>query len=122
MACNSPSKSQEETNSSKGSSSSFSKDKLVGKWLQPIPGMEAEKQGFELHKDGSASSLNIHTLLYDKWEKSGDTLLLWYHTEGVKVLSNSVDTLLIKKLDDTNLIVSQGRSNGENDETYTKDK
>ncbi|MDW9378791.1 lipocalin family protein [Chryseobacterium sp. JV558] len=86
------------------------KTKLAGKWLQPIPGQENEKQGFELKENGVASSLNIHTLLYDQWKVSHDTLFVWYHTEGIRQVSNDIDTLLIKKLTDDQLTVSYARN------------
>ncbi|WPO92854.1 lipocalin family protein [Chryseobacterium sp. HR92] len=86
------------------------KTKLIGKWLQPIPGQEKEKQGFELNENGVAASVNIHTLLYDKWKVSDDTLFLWYHTAGVRQVSNDIDTLLIKKLSDDQLIISYLRN------------
>ena len=41
-------------------------EKLTGKWIQPIPGQETEKQGFRLNSDGTASSINMHTVIYDK--------------------------------------------------------
>lgn len=86
------------------------KAKLIGKWLQPIPGQEKEKQGFELNENGVATSVNIHTLLYDKWKVSDDTLFLWYHTTGVRQVSNDIDTLLIKKLSDDQLTISYLRN------------
>lgn len=118
-ACNSPSGSK-----TSDSTQDFNSQKvrLVGKWLQPIPGMEGEKQGFELFENGVATSLNIHTLQYDKWLVTQDTLFLWYHTEGVKQVSNGVDTLLIKKLDINNLVISSLGANSTDEETYIKEK
>jgi len=96
-ACQSPSsKSKEE----------FSKEILFGKWVQPIPGQENENQGFQLNEDGTANSLNMHTLLYDKWKLSKDTLFLWNHTVGVKEVSANIDSLLIKKVSDVELIIA----------------
>ena len=42
---------------------------ITGQWVQPIPGMEQQMQGFKLKKGGEASSINMATLLYEKWEK-----------------------------------------------------
>ncbi|UCA61813.1 lipocalin family protein [Chryseobacterium rhizoplanae] len=95
---------------------------LLGKWLQPIPGMENEKQGFELFDNGIAASLNIHTLQYDKWTVAKDTLFMWYHTEGVKQVSSGIDTLLIQKLDSSNLIIGSPNAKPEDFETYSKEK
>ncbi|SMO72853.1 Lipocalin-like [Chryseobacterium rhizoplanae] len=118
-ACNSPSGNK---NSDSTKDINSQRVKLIGKWLQPIPGMESEKQGFELYENGVATSLNIHTLQYDKWMVSQDTLFLWYHTEGVQQVSNGVDTLIIKKLDVNNLVVSSAGTNTSDEDTYTKEK
>ncbi|CAA7194915.1 lipocalin-like domain-containing protein [Chryseobacterium potabilaquae] len=128
VACNSPKKEEAaaadttSTSTEAPASQEVNKDQLVGKWLQPIPGQENQKQGFQLNKDNTASSLNIHTLLYDKWEVSNDKLLLWSHTEGVKEASANVDTLLIKKLTETELVVSPLKGGPADEQTYNKEK
>ena len=40
---------------------------LIGDWVEPVPGMEGEVQGFSLHADGSAASINMATLRYQRW-------------------------------------------------------
>jgi hypothetical protein len=82
-------------------------EKLIGKWLRPVPGRDKETQGFDLRKDGSAYPINMHTLVYEKWALSKDTLLLWNHTEGVheKDSAATVDTTLVKELTDTTLVI-----------------
>ncbi|WP_426478174.1 lipocalin family protein [Chryseobacterium sp. CBSDS_008] len=122
-ACNSPSGNNKSI-SVADSTQSFNSQRvrLVGKWLQPIPGMEKERQGFELYENGVATSLNIHTLQYDKWMVTKDTLFLSYHTEGVKQVSNGIDTLIIKKLDINNLVISPVGTDTTNQEEYTKEK
>ncbi|RNA63273.1 hypothetical protein D1631_15740 [Chryseobacterium nematophagum] len=128
VACTSPKKEEAAaadttaTTTEAPASQEVNKDQLVGKWLQPIPGQENQKQGFQLNKDNTASSLNIHTLLYDKWEVTNDKLLLWSHTEGVKEASLSVDTLLIKKLTETELVVSPLKGGPADEQTYKKEK
>lgn len=52
------------------------KDKIIGTWVQPIPGMENQIQGFTLNKDGSAASVNMHTLSYTNWKQKENTLVL----------------------------------------------
>lgn len=79
--------------------------KLIGKWIQPVAGLDREMQGFQLRKNGSARSINMYTLIYEKWLLSADTLLLWSHSEGVKDTSIVVDTAIIKELSDTTLIL-----------------
>ncbi len=79
--------------------------KLIGKWIQPVAGLEKEMQGFHLRKNGSAASINMYTLVYEKWELMHDTLLLWNHSEGVRDTTTVVDTTLIKELTDTTLVL-----------------
>jgi hypothetical protein len=86
---------------------SYEPKRLIGKWLRPVPGRDKETQGFDLRKDGSAHSINMYTLVYEKWALSKDTLLLWNHTEGVhqKDSAATVDTTIIKDLTDTTLVI-----------------
>lgn len=51
-------------------------DVLAGSWVQPIPGMEDQIQGFTLDKDGRAESVNMATLVYEEWEHKGNQLIL----------------------------------------------
>jgi len=62
-------------------------DKLVGSWVQPIPGLKNEVQGFSLKADGSASSINMASLLYSSWKVEGNKLMLMG-----KSLGNGVTT------------------------------
>lgn len=55
---------------------SCGKPSLVGSWIQPIPGMENQMQGIKLEKDGKASSINMHTLVYKSWKREGNQLIL----------------------------------------------
>ncbi|HEY8917290.1 MAG TPA: lipocalin family protein [Chitinophaga sp.] len=86
---------------------SYSPDQLIGKWLQPVPGLDKQKQGFDLRKDSVARSLNMYTLVYEKWALVKDTLLLWNHTEGVEKQDSAatIDTVLIKELTDSTLVL-----------------
>lgn len=121
-ACNSPSGNKNSSSDADSKDYNAQRSLLIGKWLQPIPGMDTEKQGFELYDNGVATSLNIHTLQYDKWSVSQDTLFMSYHTEGVKQVSNGVDTLIIKNVDANNLVVSQVGAEAGEGETYSKEK
>jgi hypothetical protein len=78
---------------------------IPGRWLQPVQGIDSVMQGFNLKKNGKAESVNMHSRLYDKWKLLQDTLLLWSHAEGVKDTVPVIDTLLIKMLNDTSLVV-----------------
>lgn len=121
-ACTSSKKENTKVNSESGDHIRMAE--LVGKWIQPVPGQENKKQGIELHGNGVATSINMHTLLYEQWEVSHDTLFLWYHTEGVKQVSSDIDKLLIKKLDNKSLTISSlvGNSKSNIEQTYNKEK
>ncbi|WP_143309490.1 lipocalin-like domain-containing protein [Chitinophaga vietnamensis] len=80
--------------------------KLIGKWIQPVTGVDKEMQGFQLRKNGTAKSINMYTLVYEKWLLSHDTLFLWNHSEGVKDTTTLVDTTVIKELTDTSLVLA----------------
>ena len=41
---------------------------IEGSWVELIPGMPDIKQGFTLRANGNASSINMKSLLYEKWE------------------------------------------------------
>jgi hypothetical protein len=79
--------------------------KLIGKWIQPVAGLDKEMQGFQLKRNGMARSINMYTLVYEKWSLTHDTLLLWSHSEGTKDTSGIVDTTIIKALSDTSLVL-----------------
>ena len=85
---------------------SYRPEQLLGKWLQPVPGLDKERQGFDLRKDSVARSINMYTLVYEKWALVKDTLLLWNHTEVEKKDSAAtIDTAIIKTLTDSTLIL-----------------
>lgn len=48
---------------------------IEGRWIQPIPGQEGQVQGIELKKDGIAESINMATLVFDKWNQPDSTTL-----------------------------------------------
>ncbi len=122
-ACIPPKKENTKLNSESVSDTNVQMAELVGKWIQPIPGRENEKQGIELHDNGVATSINMHSLLYEQWEISHDTLFLWYHTQGVRQVSSDLDTLLIKQLDNKSLTILSlaGNSTSNTEQTYNKE-
>ena len=77
----------------------------VGTWVEVTGG--SEEQGFTLNKDGSASSLNLGFVAFDKWEKKGDLLILKGDYTGL-VKREFSDTMKIEKLTETELTLSQG--------------
>ncbi|GEP95068.1 lipocalin-like domain-containing protein [Chitinophaga cymbidii] len=78
---------------------------LPGRWMQPVPGIDSILQGMDLRKNGKAVSINMHTLLYDKWKLAHDTLILWSHAEGVENPAPAIDTMLVKTLNDSVLVL-----------------
>lgn len=83
---------------------------FLGSWVQPIPGMEGE-QGFTLNADGTASSINMATLLYQSWKYDNGNLLLLGESLGNGMTINFVDTAMFVAPIDTLSIVSNGYSN-----------
>ncbi|MBV7528574.1 lipocalin family protein [Chitinophaga sp. sic0106] len=79
--------------------------KLIGKWIQPVQGLDKEMQGFQLKKNGVARSINMYTLVYERWQVLRDTLLLWNHSDGVRDITTIVDTTIIRELTDTSLVL-----------------
>ena len=62
---------------------------FVGSWVEPIPGNETEVQGFTLNEDGTASSINMNTLVYQKWVLKKGQLILTAKSIGNH--SSSID-------------------------------
>lgn len=83
---------------------------FLGAWVQPIPGMEGE-QGFVLNGDGTASSINMATLLYKSWKYENGMLLLSGESLGNGVTINFVDTASFVAPIDTLNLVSNGYAN-----------
>ncbi len=87
-----------------------SEDKIIGTWLQPIPGMEDEFQGIRLNKDGSADSVNMRTLQYDHWQRKGDVLILTGQSIGNHQTITIREEYKIQKLDNHTLELYGGGS------------
>lgn len=83
---------------------------FIGSWVQPIPGMDGE-QGFVLNADGTASSINMATLLYKSWKYENGMLLLLGESLGNGMTINFVDTASFVAPIDTLNIVNNGYSN-----------
>ncbi|MGB6128677.1 MAG: lipocalin family protein [Psychrilyobacter sp.] len=60
---------------------------LLGSWIEPIPGNEKEFQGFTLNSDGTAQSINMATLQYQKWQFKDGKLILTAKSTGNKTSS-----------------------------------
>jgi len=57
-------------------------DALANAWVEPVPGMENMYQGFVLHADGSAESINMQTLRYQSWSADASHLSLTARSVG----------------------------------------
>ena len=86
---------------------------LQGEWIEPIPGMPNQYQGFVLKNDGVASSINMATIQYEQWKQEGDLLLLSGKSIGNHQTIAFTDTLSIDKVTKDNLILKKGSN------TYT---
>lgn len=64
---------------------------LLGSWVEPNPINEKEVQGFIINGDGTAESINMATLLYKKWWKESDKLVLV--SESIGNGSSGTDTI-----------------------------
>ena len=76
----------------------------VGTWVEKTGG--SEEQGFTLNKDGSASALNMGYVVFNKWEKKGDLLILKGDYTGL-VKREFSDTMKIESISKTELTLSQ---------------
>lgn len=79
---------------------------LVGSWVMPIEGQPGKMQGIKLEENGTASSINMHTLVYKEWEQQGDHLYLTVKSIGNGMEIEGVDTLKIDKLTADSLVLS----------------
>lgn len=76
----------------------------IGTWVEKTGG--SVEQGFTLNKDGSASSLNLGYVEFDKWEKKGNLLILKGDYTGLLKREFS-DTMKIESISKTELTLSQ---------------
>lgn len=83
------------------------KEKLIGEWIEPIPGMESMNQGFKLEESGQASSVNMNTLIYEKWEQKDSLLILKGKSIGNGITGEFADTFTIKTVTADSLILQK---------------
>ena len=80
---------------------------IVGPWVQPIPGLEGV-QGMDLRADGTAASINMSTLLYEKWALEPGELILWGKSVGNGQTIDFVDTVQVEKISADSLVLLRG--------------
>ena len=78
---------------------------LQGDWVEPIPGMEGEVQGFSLREDGVAESIGMATLQYRHWRLEGNTLVLDGVSIGNRTTSEFEESLRIASFNGQHLEV-----------------
>ncbi len=83
-------------------------DGIEGKWVEPVPGMENQMQGIDLEKGGKASSMNMATLQYEKWERKDNILILCGKSIGNHTTGSFSDTLTIERLTGSELVLRKG--------------
>lgn len=91
---------------------------LIGTWVEPIPSIPGQMQGVSLQQGGVASSVNMATLQYERWNTANGQLVLEGKSIGNGQTIPFTETLKIEKLDEGELILS---SDG-NTRQYTRQK
>ena len=64
-------------------------------------------QGFTLNQNGTASSVNMATLLIKNWNLDNGTLTLQYESIGNKQTITGTDTLNVVKIDADSLVLAR---------------
>lgn len=88
----------------------------VGTWVQPAQNPGDREEGFVLYKDGTASTVNMRTVVFNSWEQKDDLLIIKGRNTGV-YKNSFIDTLRIVKLTEDNIVLSQ---TGFDEITYTR--
>lgn len=81
---------------------------LAGTWVQPVPGMPGQVQGVTLEEGGKASSVNMATLVYETWNKKGDTLTLTGKSIGNGQTIDFTSEMTIENVNGDELVLSSG--------------
>jgi hypothetical protein len=115
---------QEKSNEPKkeAESNQFSREQLIGSWVQPNPINSKEVQGFTLLENGEAKSINMATLLYEKWWINNNELFLVETSIGNHQQSTDTSSYKIIKLDSHNLSIKYGNGSDQLVEVYSKKK
>ena len=76
---------------------------LIGSWVQPNPINNKEMQGFKINRDSTAESINMATLLFKKWWKENDRLVLVSESIGNRLTIIDTTEYEIIKLNEKEL-------------------
>lgn len=71
---------------------------LEGNWIEIMPANPQITQGITLRADGSAASIGMATLLYERWKAEGDQLILGGKSIGNGQTIDFSDTLNVVKI------------------------
>lgn len=86
------------------------KQSFTGNWIEVMPANLPFIQGVTLHADGSATSINMATLQYEKWKTEDKAIILWGKSIGNGQTINFADTLSVIKHTSDSLVL--GKSAG----------
>lgn len=79
---------------------------IQGRWIAPVDEMENITQGFQLHKNGTAESINMATLVYKTWARPDcDTLAMTGESIGNGQTITFTETYNISMPDKNTLIL-----------------
>lgn len=83
---------------------------ITGSWVEPLTlGGNNSVQGFKLNEDGTASSINMSTLVWKSWARSGNDLIMTGESIGNGASFEFSDTMRIDKLNrDSLLLIGRG--------------
>lgn len=79
---------------------------IAGAWVEPIPGQDGV-QGIKFENNGTASSINTATLIYNSWFMDADNLILSGVSIGNGQNIDFMDTVKIVKLTSDSLILDR---------------
>lgn len=74
------------------------KKQFVGNWIEIMPANPMIVQGITLNEDGTASSIGMKTLLYNKWELNKESIILWGQSVGNGQTIDFSDTMNVVKI------------------------
>ncbi len=86
-------------------------DEIIGSWTERIPGQDEGQtavQGVNIELNGKASSINMSTLVYESWSRSGESLILSGKSIGNGQTLSFSDTLKIERVSADSLILKRG--------------
>ena len=83
---------------------------LMGSWVEQIPEANNNFQGFTLHSDGTATSINTGDLLYKEWKIRGNEISLLVESRGLGIDSQDIQTYAFEHISSDTLLLKIGKS------------